>query len=135
VEPIQTETRPQFTSWTRWVLLFPAALAAATLANFASQLLGAIASLVGLPGLGQYFLVQVTESIAQPIAFVVAGAKVAPRSRYRVALVLALFYALVMVAIFVASPPSGSRWVIVATSVVGVCAAIGAAFRLRARDR
>jgi hypothetical protein len=64
-----------------------------TLANFASQLLGAIASLIGLPGLGQYFLVQVTESIAQPIAFVLACAKVAPASRYRVALVLAFLYA------------------------------------------
>jgi hypothetical protein len=60
---------------------------------------------------------------------------VAPTSRYRVALVLTACYALVMVAVFAADPPSGALWFIVATSVLGVGAAIGAAYRLRAREQ
>jgi hypothetical protein len=118
--------------------VLPAALGAGVVTYFGIRALVVIGSLVGLSESGQYFVTQLTASVAQPVAFVLAGAKVAPERHFGVAVVLTVFYAIVSTTILAVAPASqastAGTWVIGGASILGLVAAIVASYGIHARE-
>jgi cell division protein FtsW (lipid II flippase) len=127
------DTHSKTPDWVRWALVLPAALGAAMVVNFAGRLLVSIGSLAGLSETTQYFVRQITLSVVQPVVFMIAGAKVAPRHELRAAYVLTVFYAIVVAAVLI--PPLASdvtavgSWVFGGASILGIVAAVVVAHR------
>ena len=132
-------SRPNPPNWVRWVLVFPAALGAGIVTNLGIKLLVATGSFIGLSNTGQYYLSQIIGGLAQPVAFVLAGAKVAPKHNFGVALVLTAFYAIVLTTVLTvglgSTTNAAAMWAIAGASVLGVVATIVLSYRMHARGR
>lgn len=134
---MSADRRSNTPKWVRWVLVAPAAWAAMVVTSLGVHALGAIGSSAGLPDPAPYFVSQIIGAVAQPLAFVLAGAKIAPNHHFAAAVVLTAFYAILMTMVFAvafASGPDAEAWVLAAASVVGIVVTLAVSYRILARE-
>lgn len=129
--PMNAIQRSGTPTWLRWALVLPAAIAA----YLGIQVLVALGnSFTGLPDVVETFYSQFVNSVAGPVAFVLAGAYVAPKSRFGVALALTLLHAITTATVVTIALTTGRHstpsWALVGACALGIVATIVACYLL-----